>query len=41
MDQREDHMKMNFDYFEIQKWVLKTVRAEKLDEKLDDDGSFL
>ena len=33
MDQREDHMKMNFDYFQIQKWMLQTVRAEKVDEK--------
>ena len=28
-----DHMKMNFEYFRIQKWVLKTVTAEKVDEK--------
>ena len=33
MDQRGDHMKMNFDYFQIQKWMLQTVRAEKVDEK--------
>ena len=33
MDQRGDHMKMNFDYFEIRKWMLQTVRAEKVDEK--------
>ena len=26
-------MKMNFDYFQIQKWMLQTVRAEKVDEK--------
>ena len=26
-----DHMKMNFDYFQIQKWMLQTV--EKVDEK--------
>ena len=26
-------MKMNFDYFQIQKWMLQTVGAEKLDEK--------
>ena len=26
-------MKMNFDYFQIQKWILQTVRAEKVDEK--------
>ena len=24
---------MNFDYFQIQKWMLQTVRAEKVDEK--------
>ena len=23
---------MNFDYFQIQKWILQTVRAEKVDE---------
>ena len=33
MDQRGNHMKMNFDYFQIQKWMLQTVRAEKVDEK--------
>ena len=33
MDQRGDHMKMNFDYFQIQKWMLQTVRAGKVDEK--------
>ena len=32
MDQTGDHMKMNFEYFQIQKWMLQTVRAEKLDE---------
>ena len=26
-------MKMNFDYFQIQKWMLETVRLEKIDEK--------
>ena len=26
-------MELNFDLFQIQKWVLQTVRAEKLDEK--------
>ena len=26
-------MKMNFDYFQIQKQMLQTVRAEKADEK--------
>ena len=31
-------MKMKFDYFQIEKWVLQTVRAEKVDEKV---GSFV
>ena len=34
MDQRWDNIKMNFDYFQIQKWMLQTVRAEKVDEKM-------
>ena len=29
------HMKMGFDYFQIQKWMLQTVIAEKVDEKAD------
>ena len=29
---------MNFDYFQIQKWILQTVRVEKIDEKM---GSFV
>ena len=33
MDQRGEHMKMNFDYFQIQKRMLQTVRAEKADEE--------
>ena len=33
MDQRGDHMKMNFDYFPIQIWMLQTVRAEKVGEQ--------
>ena len=33
MDQRRDRIKMIFDYFQIQKWMLQTVRAEKLNEK--------
>ena len=33
MDQRGHHMIMNFDYFQIQKWMLQTVRVEKIDEK--------
>ena len=32
MDQRGDHMKMNFEYFQIQKSVLQTVRLGKVDE---------
>ena len=31
-------MKMNFDLFQIQKWMLQTVTAEKVDEK---KGSFV
>ena len=26
-------MKMNFEYFQIQKWILQTVRSEKVDRK--------
>ena len=26
MDQRGDHMKINFDHFQIQKWILQTKR---------------
>ena len=33
MDQKGDHMKMNFEYFQIQKWMLQTGIAEKVDEK--------
>ena len=33
MDQRGEHMKMNFDYFQIQIRILHTVRAEKVDAK--------
>ena len=29
---------MNFAYFQVQKWMLQTVRAEKVDEKI---GSFV
>ena len=32
MDQRGDHIKMNFDYFQMQK-INVTNRAEKVDEK--------
>ena len=27
------HIKMNFDYFQIQKWMLQTVGVEKANEK--------
>ena len=33
MDQRGDHMKMNFGYFHIQKWILQTIRSGKVDWK--------
>ena len=33
MDQRRDHMKMNSEYFQFQKWMLQTVRTGKIDEK--------
>ena len=33
MNQRDDHMKMNFDYFQIQKWTFQTVIAKKVDIK--------
>ena len=35
MNQNEkmDHMKMNFEYLQIQKWLLQNGRAEKEDEK--------
>ena len=31
-------MKMNFDYFQTSKWMLQTVKVEKVDEKM---GSFV
>ena len=31
-------MKMNFDYFQIQKWMLQTAKVENVDEKM---GSFV
>ena len=40
MDKRGEHIKMNFDYFQIQKWVLQTVRAEKVDETKGHLSSF-
>ena len=33
MDQKGDHMKINFDFFQIPKWMLQTVRARKVDEQ--------
>ena len=33
LDRREDHSKINFDYFQIQKWMLQTVWVERVDEK--------
>ena len=33
MDQRRDYIETNFEYFQIQKWILETVRSEKLDGK--------
>ena len=32
MDRREDHMKMSFEYFQIQKQMTQTVRAEEVDK---------
>ena len=32
MDQREDTMKMNFDNFQIQKWISQTATARKVDK---------
>ena len=40
MDQRGDHMKTNIEYFQIQKWMLQTARAEKVDEKMGYLSSF-
>ena len=33
MDQKGDHIKINFDYFQIQKWMLRTVTVKKVDDK--------
>ena len=33
MDQGGNHMKKNFEYFQIQKWVLQILRVKKLDKK--------
>ena len=32
MDQRGDYMKMNFDYFQIQKWMLQTERKKWIEK---------
>ena len=29
-------MKINFDYFQIQKWILQTVRVKKVDKKYNE-----
>ena len=34
MDQTGEHMKKNFDYFQIQTWMLKTVTEQKVDKKV-------
>ena len=31
MDQSKDHMKMNVEYFQIQKWMSQTGRVEEID----------
>ena len=33
MSQSGEHMKMNFGYFQIQKWMLQTISAGKIDLK--------
>ena len=33
MDQSVDQMKMNFEHFQKQKWMLQRVKAEKVDEE--------
>ena len=33
MDQMGGYMKMNFEYFQVQKQMLRIVRGEKADEK--------
>ena len=33
MDQRGDPMRNDFDNFQIQKWALQTVRAQKVNKK--------
>ena len=34
MDQSGEHMKINSEYFQIQKWMLQAVWAEKVNEKM-------
>ena len=41
MEQRGNSMKMNFDIFQIQKWISQTVRTQKVDEKWGHLSSFL
>ena len=38
IDQKGDSIKMSFDNFQIQKWKSKTVRAQKVNEKM---GSYV
>ena len=33
MNEKGDHMKMNFDYFQMLNWMLQIVIAENADEK--------
>ena len=40
VDKMEDQMKMNFDNFQIQKWMLQTVKAEKVDQTMGHLSSF-
>ena len=35
MNQSKRTMKMNFDNFQIQKWIPRTVRARQVDEKME------
>ena len=35
MEHRGDYMKINFAYIQIHKWILQTVKAEILDEKME------
>ena len=40
MEKMGDHMKMNFDYIQIQKWMSRTVRVKKLDGKGEEFVKF-